>query len=90
MALSFLAPYLAKNLAQIAHGQRPTNTIPNRLPFMSLVSMGPAFGIMVMNGLVTSGDNIAKGKFDVTDAYEKLCKGDQETQVQWAKQLKSI
>ena len=79
MAIALLVPYLAKNLAQIAHGQRPSNALPSRLPFMTMVSLGPSFGVVVMNGLVTSGDNIAKGKFDVTDAFGNLCKGDQET-----------
>jgi hypothetical protein len=76
IVLSFLVPTLAKNLAQIAHGQKPSNTIPSKLPHLSPVSLGPNFGLMVINGIVASGEAFGKSKFEVTDAFEGLCKGD--------------
>ena len=50
--------------------------IPSRIPFFAPVSLGPTYGIMIMNGLVSAGEGMGKGKFEYTDVYEGLCNGD--------------
>jgi hypothetical protein len=77
--IAFLAPYIAKNLQQIAVGQRPSNQLPERLPFFCGVSLGPEYGIMILNGLVSGNNSLGKAKFDVTDKFAKLVSGDAAT-----------
>ena len=83
--MTFLGPYLVKNLSQIAHGQRPSNPIPNKLPFMVIVSLGPSHGVMIMNGMVNLSDTMGQMKFQITDEFERLCKGDLTVEAEQAK-----
>jgi len=64
--------------------------IPSKLPHVAPVSLGPSFGMMIMNGVVFAGEAIGKGKFEVTDVFEGLCKGDKQVQAAWDKRQKSL
>lgn len=86
----FLTEYLSKNLQQLAVGQQPSHQLPSRLPFMSMISLGPQYGIMVMNGLVADGATMAKGKFDLTEAYAGLARGDPATIEKMKKQFNGV
>ena len=50
--LKLLAPYIFKNIMQLANGLKPNHTIPSSLPYISITSLGPKYGIMSINGLV--------------------------------------
>jgi hypothetical protein len=43
---------------------------------MEMCSLGPSYGIIIFNGLVKGGENIAKAKFEIADKQERICKGD--------------
>ncbi len=65
--LKFLSEYLYKNLVQHASGLRPSNQIPSTIPTMSIVSLGPSYGILILNGLVSYNNEAGKKKFEITD-----------------------
>jgi hypothetical protein len=58
IAISFLIDTLVKNILQTANGQRPSNQIPNSINDMCVVSLGPNYGILAINGMVTAGANM--------------------------------
>lgn len=44
-SLKFLAGYCINNIIDIASGRRPSHPLPNSIPFMSFMSLGPQYGI---------------------------------------------
>jgi NADH dehydrogenase FAD-containing subunit len=70
IAIKNLAQYLQMNLVQIAHGQKPSHTIPDSIPHMEMISLGPEYAVLNINGLVTADPHAAKKKFELTDEYE--------------------
>lgn len=67
-SMVFMLDLLLKNIMQIARSQRPSNQIPERLPELSAVSLGPHQGIMIMNGLVSLAADGGKGKYEILEA----------------------
>jgi len=51
-AMRFLASILIGNIIALAEGKRLSQSIPRVLSFICIVSMGPTFGIQVVNGMV--------------------------------------
>ena len=43
---------------------------------MCMISIGPQYGIIVLNGLVMAGNDIAKGKFEILHETKKIRNGD--------------
>jgi len=62
-SMAFMRDILVNNVLQIARSQRPSNQIPERLPELSSVSLGPRQGIMILNGLVNLAADGGKLKF---------------------------
>jgi NADH dehydrogenase FAD-containing subunit len=81
MSMNFMMPFIINNLRQMSRGQRPSHTLPNRLHDFSMVSLGPTYGIMALNGLVIGNEGMAAAKFDLTDTYGRICKGDDRVRV---------
>jgi len=48
---------------------------------MSLVSLGPTYGIFALNGMVFGKDGMAAMKFELTDVYGRICNGDEQRRV---------
>lgn len=55
---------------------KPSNQIPNKITEMCMISIGPQYGIIVLNGLVMAGNDIAKGKFEILHETKKIRNGD--------------
>ena len=90
MSMKFMSPSIISNLKQIANGQRPSHTLPNRLPNFSMVSLGPTYGIITLNGLVLGNEGIAAAKFELTDAYGRIFRGDDQKRVAENQKLANI
>jgi len=54
---------------------------------MSLISLGPSSGIMVVNGIATYNTELGKKKFEFTVLNGKIAAGDKKT---FDEQLKSL
>ena len=77
-SLKFLGFTLEKNLQALINGQPITEAIPNTLPVFAAVSIGPSFGMFIMNGNVIAGDENGKAKYDFHSTWIKIFKGDIE------------
>jgi hypothetical protein len=77
-SLKFLGFTLEKNLQALINGQPIAEAIPNTLPIFAAVSIGPAFGMFIMNGNVIPGDENGKAKYDFHTTWIKIFKGDIE------------
>ena len=51
---------------------------PKTLPAFAAVSIGPAYGMFVMNSNVIVGDENGKAKYDFAETWVKVFKGDLE------------
>ena len=52
--------------------------MPKRLPVFVALSLGPEFGIFVMNDKVNADPSAGKSKFDYTESYIKMFSGDEK------------
>lgn len=74
IAIAFLNEYIVKNIIQTMAGRKPSNQIPSKIPFVCMVSLGPTFGVLTLNGLVNAKDEskkIASGEPGALEAYHK-------------------
>ena len=62
ISLKFLAQYVAKNITAIATGQKPSFYLPFDMPFWRLISVGPKYGLLCINGMVKDGEEAIKAK----------------------------
>ena len=81
MSIAFLLDNLVINVLHTAQGIKPSCQLPNKLAQMSVMSLGPNHGIMVMNGLVTMNDKNGKIKYDVISENKKIRNGEEATRV---------
>lgn len=75
-SIKFLAQFIVKNIIAVLNGQAPTDVLPKKLPIFVAISVGPNFGIFVMNGNVMPGENNGQGKFSFSKDYIKMFAGD--------------
>jgi len=47
----------------VLKGEAPKVSLPQKFPILAGVSIGPSFGIMIINSSVNSGDDIGNVKF---------------------------
>ena len=74
-SMKFLAPFLYDNIMDLVQGQPVSHPIPNKLPAMLAISLGPKTGIFVMGDKVEESEVAAKSKYDYTDSYIKMYGG---------------
>ena len=77
-SLKFLSFTLEKNLQALVKGETVSAAIPKTLPAFAAVSIGPAYGMFVMNSNVIVGDENGKAKYDFASTWVKIFKGDLE------------
>jgi apoptosis-inducing factor 2 len=77
-SLKFLGFTLEKNLQALVNGQALSESIPKTLPIFAAVSIGPSYGMFVMNSNVIAGDENGKAKYDFASTWVKIFKGDIE------------
>eukprot|EP00347_Sterkiella_histriomuscorum_P014384 403361073 len=88
--LKWIAPYVFKNIMQHASGQQPQFTIPNSLPTLCMVSLGPNWGVLNINGMSTIGDKHGKTKFEITEESMKIMGGDHQLVQKGKKRLNGV
>jgi hypothetical protein len=77
LALNLMLPYIVKNIIQLASKQRPSNQLPNKLPYMSFVSLGPEYMLQIINGMAKLDPKAGPMKKDFTLKTIAIFKGDQ-------------
>jgi hypothetical protein len=77
-SLKFLSFTLEKNLQAQVKGEKVSTSIPKSLPVFAAVSIGPAYGMFVMNSNVIVGDENGKAKYQFAETWVKVFKGDFE------------
>jgi hypothetical protein len=77
-SLKFLSFTLEKNLQALVKGEAVSTSIPSKLPVFAAVSIGPSFGMFVMNSNVMAGDENGKAKYQFAETWVKIFKGDYE------------
>lgn len=77
-SLKFLAPFLHKNLSEVIKGQPTTESLPAKLPVFAAVSIGPSYGMFVMNSNVMAGDENGKAKAGFASDWVSMFGGDYE------------
>lgn len=75
-SIKFLAPFIYENIVSVALGKKPAKKIPMKLPIFAGISLGPSNGIFIMNEKVMESEDAGKSKFDYTDKYIQMFKGD--------------
>ena len=61
--LKFLGFTLEKNLQSLVKGEPVAAEIPKKLPVFAAVSIGPSYGMFIMNSNVMAGDESGKAKY---------------------------
>lgn len=74
-SLRFLSRQIKANVESLLKKEEPKAAIPAKLPVLAGVSIGPSFGIFVMNGNVNSGEGTGKVKFEYIEQYPQIMKG---------------
>ena len=59
-------------------GEIVFTAIPKTLPVFAAISIGPAYGMFVMNSNVIVGDENGKAKYQFAETWVKVFKGDLE------------
>jgi hypothetical protein len=65
----FLIPTAVQNIIDHASGKRPVHSIPNSIPFFSLISLGPTHAIQCLNGIASIDPKAGAMKFDMARDY---------------------
>lgn len=74
-----MAPTIYANVVSVLKGEEPKVSLPAKFPVLAGVSVGPSFGLFIMNGTVNSGDDIGKVKFQYIEDYSGVWKGTIDT-----------
>lgn len=90
LGLLFMSEFLYKNLVQNALGRRPSHQLPSSINLMCLISLGPNYGIMVMNEMVKADNELGKMKFEMTEMQAKIRSGDFAAMAANDKRIKDI
>ena len=63
-SLRFFGPTLDANVVSVLKKEEPKVSLPAKAPVLAGVSIGPSFGLFIMNGNVNSGEGVGKVKFE--------------------------
>jgi hypothetical protein len=74
-SLRFFGPTLYANVVSVLKGEEAKTSLPAKAPVLAGVSIGPSFGLFIMNGTVNSGDGVGKVKFDYIKDYPNIWRG---------------
>lgn len=74
-SLRFFGPTLYANVVSVLKKEEPKVSIPTKFPVLAGVSIGPSFGLFIMNNTVNSGDEVGKVKFQYISDYSTVWKG---------------
>ncbi len=77
-SLKFLAPFLYKNVSAVIKGEPAAESIPAKLPVFAAISIGPNYGIFVMNSNVMPGEENGKAKYGFAADWVAMFGGDYE------------
>lgn len=77
--MRFFSPTLYANVVSVLKKEEPKVSIPAKFPVLAGVSLGPSYGLFVMNGNVNSGEDVGKVKFQYINDYPAIWKGGIET-----------
>jgi hypothetical protein len=74
-SLRFFGPTLYANVVSVLKKEEPKVSLPAKDPVLAGVSIGPSFGLFIMNSTVNSGYGVGKVKFEYISAYPAIWKG---------------
>ena len=89
-AMKWMAPYIYQNIIAVGTGKQPSAVIPSTLPTVCVVSLGPDYGLMNLNGIISLNNKNGKMKFQVTADSINVMKGDLELAKKKKKELNGI
>lgn len=71
-----MAPFLAKTIISQAKGETLNDPLPKKMPVLAAISLGPVYGILVLNENVMHGEGHGASKFTYTETYINMYRGD--------------
>jgi len=74
-SLRFYGPTIFENIQAVLKGEAPSTALPTKAPVLAGVSIGPSWGLFIMNGNVMPGDETGKVKFQYIEDYHKSFTG---------------
>lgn len=81
--LKISAEICAMNILSLAKGlTKKLNKIPKKFPLIATVSLGPETGIMIINGYVKMGEDVAEFKADIFKNTIDAFKGNNEVMME--------
>lgn len=80
--LKISAEICAMNILNMAKGLKKLQKIPDKFPLIATVSLGPETGIMILNGYVKMGEDVAQMKADIFKNTIDAFKGNEEVMME--------
>jgi len=71
-SIKFLSDCITKNIIQMSSGQALSNQIPQKITFISAMSLGPDYGMMQINGMFKFGPGLSRDKITYMDHTQAM------------------
>jgi hypothetical protein len=74
-SLRFFSRTIKANVESALKKEEPKVSIPAKFPVMAGVSIGPSFGLFIVNDTVDSAEGASRVKFEYIEQYNQIYKG---------------